>query len=187
MEKREIATAPPRRPQGRRTPRPPVDGGSVSPTRSTSYLSRSSSWQNFNVLNPRDSGLHKCLQRFSKSTNQSVAYSASTKILSAAARGNCGKLENGLQGKALPGSYQTQLKLLSLRRGNHQAPLRRRNGANSRRGAPFHTTPSRRQPRVVSRSSMHSLLRGRLGDPRKIRCDLLGGTCGFNNSTCFSP
>ena len=49
------------------------------------------------------------------------------------------------------------------------------------------TQPSRRQPRVVSRSSMYSLLRGRLDDPRKIRCDLLGGTCGFNNSTCFSP
>ena len=112
---------------------------------------------------------------------------ASTKMLSAAARGNCGKLEKWTAGKALPGSYQTQLKLLSLRRGNHQAPLRRRNGANSRRGAPFHTTPSRRQPRVVSRSSMYSLLRGRLDDPRKIRCDLLGGTCGFNNSTCFSP
>ena len=98
-----------------------------------------------------------------------------------------GRVRKGLQGKALPGSYQTQLKLLGLRRGNHQAPLRRRNGANSRRGAPFHTTPSRWQARVVSRSSMYSLLRGRLDDPRKIRCDLLGGTCGFNNSTCFSP
>ena len=93
MEKREIATAPPRRPQGRRTPRPPVDGGSVSPTRSTSYLSRSSSWQTFNVLNPRDSGLHKCLQRFSKRLQGVGQYWASTKMLSAAAWRNCGKLE----------------------------------------------------------------------------------------------
>ena len=111
IEKSEIATAPPRRPQGRRTPRPPVDGGSVSPTRSTSYLSRSSSWQTFNGLNPRDSGLHKCLQRSSKSTNQSVAYWASTKMLSAAARGNCGKLEKWTAGKStawkLPDPAQT--------------------------------------------------------------------------------
>ena len=84
---------------------------SVSPTRSTSYLSRTSSWQNFNVLNPRDSGLHKCLQRFSKSTNQSVAYWGSTKMLWVAARGNCGKLEKWTAGKStawkLPDPAQT--------------------------------------------------------------------------------
>ena len=111
MEKREIATAPPRRPQGRRTPRPPVDGGSVSPTRSTSYLSRSSSWQTFNGLNPRDSRLHKCLQRFSKRLQGVGQYWASTQMLSAAARGNCGKLEKWTAGKStawkLPDPAQT--------------------------------------------------------------------------------
>ena len=96
---------------GRRL-RPPVDGGSaVSPTRSTSYLSRSSSWQNFNVLNPRDSGLHKCLQRFSKRLQGVGQYWASTKMLSAAARGNCGKLEKWTAGKStawkLPDPAQT--------------------------------------------------------------------------------
>ena len=64
-----------------------------------------------NVLNPRDSGLHKCLQRFSKSTNQSVAYWGSTKMLWAAARGNCGKLEKWTAGKStawkLPDPAQT--------------------------------------------------------------------------------
>ena len=111
IEKSEIATAPPRRPQGRRTPRPPVDGGSVSPTRSTSYLSRTSSWQNFNVLNPRDSGLHKCLQRSRRGSKVSAKYWASTEMLSAAARGNCGKLEKWTAGKStawkLPDPAQT--------------------------------------------------------------------------------
>ena len=67
---------------------------------STSYLSRSSSWQNFNVLNPRDSGLHKCLQRFSKRLQGVGQYWASTQMLSAAARGNCGKLEKWTAGKS---------------------------------------------------------------------------------------
>ena len=97
--------------RGRSVARPPVDGGSVSPTRSTSYLSRSSSWQTFNGLNPCDSGLHKCFQRFSKRLQGVGQYWASRQMLSAAARGNCGKLEKWTAGKStawkLPDPAQT--------------------------------------------------------------------------------